>query len=600
MTKLSVPLLSLCCVIAASHASAATCDGGSGPVPTKTIRIYNNSTGPLNVYVQSPKIEGIKPADADLWMQAACKITSWDPITFISDQRFLTKKLYRAYIEINNASKGIAPNGGYVDINIPFYTQLLTYDSSDLGKVPDQFIDWWNANRVYIFDSPAAYNSAKWTNNLDVPVPAPGGGLPQPDVTYVSGAALPTCASSDGSACTVVLKQAAINVPDNVPFQLQEYTYGSAEGPPLNKNLAPPTYTQWDPAWVNYNVSSLDSVFLPVAMGPLHQNDGQPTKPYVGSVLTVPQFRSVLSSFSSSGNSWPFYIPAYFDSVTHGDFSSSVSRSCALTQPFPASAPPPYQFAAYKLPKLPGTFNLLTESYQGDPGSDAAAPPIPPLLSSNPSDWAVEYKNNHCSLDHVPAFVNPPALGAQGSLMVQLWRWCEDPQSTIYNSDTCKKIRKVETLFEASVTQSPSCGATPYASIPLWQRMRAVYGWVPVRYKTCIGSNLLDAASSKEQFKEYQLDYCSLQYNYLNANLPAGQIFAPFTALTHRPYSTTSTKPGLASSAYAFSIDDALSFMRVPADGVIMSVGGSNGLENRTGVPLPTTINEALKRCEQG
>jgi hypothetical protein len=598
MSKFSVLIL-LGCVIAANHASAATCDGGSGPVPIKKVRIYNNSNTPLNVYVQSPKIEGLLPADADLWMQAACKITSWDS-NFISDQKFLTTRLYRAYIEVNNASKGVPPNGGYVEISIPFYTQLLPFDQSNLGRVKDQFIDWWNANRVYIFDSPAAYNSAKWTNNLDTPTPAPGGGLPQPAVTYVSGAAVPSCASSDGSTCTVVLRQAAINVPDNVPFQLQEYTYGSAEGPPLNKTIAPPTRTNFDPAWVNYNVSSLDSVFLPVAMGPLHQNDGNTTKPYVGSVLTVPQFRTVLTAFSLAGKGWPYYIPAYFDSVTHGDFASSVSRSCSISEPFPPTALPKYEFSAYKLPKLPGTFNLLTESYQGDPGSTAAAPPIPPLLSSNPANWANEYANHHCSLDHVPKFVTPPALGLLGNEMVQLWARCEDSRSAIYSGETCKKIRDVEKLFEASVSRSGSCSGTPYSSIPLWQRMRAVYGWVPVKYKSCAGINLLDAASSKDAFKAYQLEYCALQYNYLDSKLPIGQTFAPFTALTHRPFNFSQVLPGLASSAYAFSIDDALSFMRVQADGVIMSVGGANGLENTTGVPLPSTINEALKRCEQG
>jgi hypothetical protein len=568
-------------------------------VPTKKVRIYNNSTTPLNVYIQSPKIEGLLPADADLWMQAACKITSWDSSSFISDQRFLTTRLYRAYVEINNSSKGIPPRG-FVEVTIPFYTQLLSFDPSNLGRVKDQFIDWWNANRVYIFDSPAAYNSAKWTNNLDTPTPAPGGGLPQPDVTHVSGAALPTCVSSDGSACAVVLKQAAINVPDNVTFQLQEYTFGSAEGPPLNKTLPLPTRTNFSPDWVNYNVSSLDSVFLPVAMGPLHQNDGNPIKPYVGSTLSVPQFRSVLTAFSLSGAGWPYYIPAYFDSVLHGDFASSVSRSCSLSVPFPPTALPRYEFSAYHLPKLPGTFNLLTESYQGDPGSTAAAPPIPPLLSSNPADWSTEYSNHHCSLDHVPNFVSPPALGLLGNQMVQLWTQCERAGSLIYNSATCKKIRDVEKLFETSVSRSASCNGTPYYSIPLWQRMRAVYGWVPVKYKGCTGVNLLEAAQNKDAFKTYQLEYCALQYNYLDSTVPITQTFAPFTALTHRPFNIANLTLGLASSAYAFSIDDALSFMRVEADGVIMSVGGSNGLENTTGVPLPTNLNDALKRCEQG
>src|SRR5215510_14538620 len=239
--------------------------------PCKKLRIYNNHpvdpTNPANerriyAFVQSFKQKG--GVHADLWLQAYFKITDWDS-NFISPRKFETTRLRRGYIEIGN-DEGIAP-GQWVEITIPFYTKLLPVTEDDRGKIPDRYIDWWNSGRVYLFDSQAAYHSVKVTND---PNPTtPGGGLPPPPVKYLANARVPSCTSSDGKKCSVTLFENAIEPLAGIPFQLQEYTLASAEGPPLNTTLPGPTRTKIDLSYVNYNVSSLDSVFLPVAMGPL-------------------------------------------------------------------------------------------------------------------------------------------------------------------------------------------------------------------------------------------------------------------------------------------------------------------------------------------
>ena len=214
-----------------------------------------------------------------------------------------------------------------------------------MGLENDQYIDWYEGGRTYLFDFAAAFNSAIWTNSLSIPA-SQGGGLPQPDVTPLQAAALPKCQAWDGNeqllTCSLKLKETKIAPPTGIPFQLQEITWASPIGPPLNNTLPGPYHTNTGLEWVNFNVSSLDSVFLPVAMGPLDTTDPQNfpiqgvgvKSNWVGSSQNVSQFRKAILNFSNSGNGWPFFIPTYFDNKAHAGFPSSTSYACSLA-PFP-------------------------------------------------------------------------------------------------------------------------------------------------------------------------------------------------------------------------------------------------------------------------
>jgi hypothetical protein len=122
-------------------------------------------------------------------------------------------------------------------------------------------------------------------------------------IAPLGGAKVPTCVASGGATCTVTLLSYTIDPPFGIPFQLQEYTFASAVGPPLD-----PRPAKIQVKWVNYNVSSLDSVYLPVAMGPLNNPDVQ----YVGSTQSVADFRKQLAAFGENGDNWPIYVPVYF------------------------------------------------------------------------------------------------------------------------------------------------------------------------------------------------------------------------------------------------------------------------------------------------
>lgn len=602
MKRAAAALLLLFSLVFFGFAGTAAACAYTDPVPCKKLRIYNNNPpNGSNIYVFFESFIQL-PTKADLWMQAQFKVTDWDS-NFVSPRRFVTSRLRRAYIQIGNNDDGIAP-GQSVEITVPFYTQLLTTTADNLGKIPDQYIDWWNSGRIVFFDSQAAYHSAIVTNSPETSVP--GGGLPPKPVTYLAGAALPTCTSSDGKKCTVALYENALQPLDGIPFQLQEYTLGSAEGPPLNKTLPGPTRTKIDLRFVNYNVSSLDSVFLPVAMGPLTKagdsvnlgvNPPVPV-PYVGTALTTAQFRQTLDKFSSGGNNWPSYVPVYYDDMVRSGFPSSAAKACSLA---PFSSP---STGVYSLPKLPGTFNVLTESYQGARLADDGKivyPPVPPILSSNPADYKAKYTSNACTLPTPPPFVNPPNLGVSGKSFIDLWNRCYP--STADNSGTCQNIRTVADLFVNKSYYANTACKDPQPP-PFYIVMQAVYGWVPIVNRGCTG---LDLKTNVTAYQNAALAYCRLQYNYITlpADKKAEYTFNPFTALIHAPYSPI-LGGGLDSSAYAFSIDDKLSFKSVVADGIILTIAGTKGLEfdrnaGQTApvpTPIPTTAQQIVEHCK--
>jgi hypothetical protein len=55
----------------------------------------------------------------------------------------------------------------------------------------------------------------------------------------------------------------------------------------------------------------------------------------------------------------------------------------------------------------------------------------------------------------------------------------------------------------------------------------------------------------------------------------------------------------LQSNAYAFSIDDEQAFKSIPGTGVIITVAGAGGLENKTQTELPTAGNYS-QFCQSG
>jgi len=537
------------------------------PPPDKKIVIVNNSSDKRVFFPMLQK--GATIGNPDLWMQAAILQLQLRNFPIFAEKEpypeFPTTLVYRAYIDITNtdSTTGLQHDQS-VTITVPFWTQLQEVTDNNIGVNTDQFIDWWNAARIYLFEGATALHAAQITDGSTVDkkphTPTP--------VAPVGGAKVPTCVASGGATCTVTLLSYTIDPPFGIPFQLQEYTFASAVGPPLDGRPAMFQNKAGDGLlFVNYNVSSLDSVYLPVAMGPLGNND----VPYVGSTQSVADFREKLAKFGGdNGVNWPIYVPVYFDELSkHPGLPNEpiFNAACSLDafeQPNEAPKVP-----RYELPKLAGTFNMLVESFR-DP------PPIPPVLTSDPPDFS-SFSTSKCNPSPPPPFTTPD-LGTAGQRVLKLWHDCTDasnnprpPGSTPFKSTTCIELRKQFNFFQTNYIST--CKKEP----DFTSTIQAIYGFVPINFGGCKGGALNETAG----FKAAIGLYCDLQYNYLT-EIPEAEIFNPFTQLIHDT---------LKSSAYAFSIDDKVSFKHVQGTGIILAIAGANGLENKTAAPLPDAHN---------
>jgi hypothetical protein len=553
------------------------------PTPPSFTIVFKNNDPTLRVY---PVISvGVyNPAQtADLWMQAEFgdekNAAILPPIVKPDDattRRFGTSHVYRAYINstVGNPPGGVGP-GHTVTITVPFYTQLQDVTKANLGINSDEFIDWWNAVRIYFFYGPVALNSALITGS---PVPVNFSNTTSPTQTK------PTCSIDDGTSCVVDFITHTIDPLANIPFQLQEYTFASASGPKPGGVLPAGSPFKIDRTYVNYNVSSLDSVYLPLAIGPYNFNDPVGDSRYLGDGATTASFIGTNYNFANGGSGWPFFVPTYFNaSESASRWPPLQGQPCSLNAPFTDAAPP---IPAYAFPKIPGTANLLIESYRFVPGTTPPGTLVPPLLSSQPPNFGTfpGFNMNQCLSMGIAPFNPTPALGTNGQAVVDLWNKCTQNQSD--TTATCKSIRLEQEFFLNNFKQKCGwSGKTPDTPSTLF----AVYGWVPISFPLypaagetpCQGGALVDTAGTPN-YKTAITQYCDLQYNYLTLpSDPTSQtyVFNPYTRLIHETQG---------SSAYAFSIDDASAFRHVIAGGIIITLGGTSGLQNTTPSPLPT------------
>jgi hypothetical protein len=523
-------------------------------VPTKSVTIYNN-TKDETLY---PVLAGYV-GDVDLWLQAWFGI----PSAKAPDQVFCNSfpnptednactggpsgeppTLFRAPINFEN---GIAP-GKSVSIDVPLCTQLKDITPDNLGTVSAQCIDWWNAGRMFIYDGKLAQINA-YLYNVDE-----SGNVvsPPPEVTPLDVAAVPTCAADNEDNCEdiPIVRYVGGFPTGSVPFQLAEYTFAAAEGPPPGGLLDPGAPFSFDEGKTNFNISSVDGVYMPVAMAAMLENDPvKDDQQYLGTTEQFSAFRQQLEEFSKDGNDWPYYWPSYFN--PEDILAASPNR--AMWDYNDWGIDDDERDEGYPLPSIPSAYVLIAESYK-DPA------PAPPVISSNTKngDWM------------------HPELGKEGEELVELWDTC-----TIFDkkSDTCDQIRLVRAFFLQAYEDCGNSGTPPKTEM-----LKQVYGWAQWP-----GCSL--ALAQTQGYNKAIETYCELQYNYLFPTPHSGNddAFNAYNELIHKD---------LKSNAYGFSIDDKAAFKGVPSTnqgtspGLIITVGGSKGLPDPNNqVPLPDRHN---------
>jgi hypothetical protein len=499
----------------------------SAEVPTKTITIYNNTKEAIY-----PVLSGYLGAH-DLWLQAQFKVTDPNKQTFCNvdlrnipctDPQSGVPRLYRAYI---NPDKGVLP-GESVSILVPFYTQLTPTGSAPVGTSSGEFIDWWNGQRIFFYVGKTAVTGAHGFNGTD----DKGKPVPPTPVSPVAGAAVPSCAPGEKHHCEpaelVYYKSVFQN--GSIPFDFGEYTFAAAEGPPPGGLQPVGSAFKIAIETINFNVSAVDGIYLPIAMAATGLPVPDDKKKYLGSTAPAETFEKALVAFSGNGGFWPEYHPSYF----------STAQPIAA-KPTPQDGDAPYSFA-----RIASANVVFAESYK-------VPAPDPPVLSSNTN--------------------GTPALGTSAQAIIALWNTCTTSNDA---RPTCQKIREVFNFFKDNYQNTCHLGpALPDQPTML----RQVYGWA--EFSNCPPNIALKDTAGYDTAIQ---TYCELQYNYLLKTTPA-EIFNPYTQLVHDT---------LKSNAYAFSIDDKAAFLSVPGTELVITVGGPNGLpEGYQQYKLPTAATIA-------
>src|SRR6266446_2237141 len=317
------------------------------------------------------------------------------------------------------------------------------------------------------------------------------------------------------------------------PFQLVEYTFATVETPP---RPAKPYIASLN---VGYNTSYLDQIYLPVALAPCLeepcQADGKDLTAigYLGTIEDLGNFRVKLRTFSTD-EGWPRY---------NGQLDH-VNR-----------------------PRLPGAYNVVVDRI-------------------------------NVTLKHEESHFTP--IGASVTDLIAQWKTCTSGDSV--NCPDYQLYRQIDRYFrdnyenyigasEFNCPPSPDYpipAPSPRPLDPLYV-MAQVYGWAPFNSGCHPKGSFNDLEKSPgpvATFRTLRSDTTRLQYNYLEITAerrPQKQRFNPFVDLVHGQ---------LKANSYAFSIDDAAGYQQYPGQGLIVAIGGPNGLPNKQPVVPPANFKK--------
>jgi hypothetical protein len=487
------------------------------PIPCKEIWFFNNSDETLYVLIESG------PRNIDEWIQA---FSGASPDQRNKGAVWMSSKDYRIYI---NGKTGLLP-GHHFKMQVPFFTYLLKFNQVSTGMFENSLIDWWNGGRVKVYDSVVSGKNKEpggiFKDNYDADVAA--NRLIDVSKLGIPNNAVVACVEGDCSELNIFGSSNG-GLPDSDPMQLTEWTFGSAitgdktqPYPFIIKN-------------VGYNVSAVDSVYMPVAMEPLNNL----LIPYIGSVKPPSDIRQVLVNWLNNNPGWPIYTG------------------------FPSDHP-----------KIPEAHTIFFNAFLDND-------------TINPSSGLTFTNNGKPIIDMINLYLRckgnstaPPdsTCGKIYTLVSQLF----DPNYKVYAQLAC------------AVMQDPMNpkNVIPFKNTVTWQ-LRLLYGWVPYNMnplnRDCDDGNPLVGTVGQDKLVQlaasYRLDPGGLEYNYLSET-DKTQWFNPYVELIHDP-------KYLDMKQYAFSIDDAVGFQSHPGEGLIYAVGGTNGLQNPNELKPNEMVNVA-------
>lgn len=485
----TVTLLLLTNVSVAEHIECKDYNGNKITIKPKTITIYNNSEATIYPIIATSK------NSVNEWIQGCFGTTEPYPTNFV----------YKLYV---NEGTGIEPKSS-ITITLPLYSELAK----------DRYITWWNGGRVVLADK-----NDRLRNKQDEVLATPAG---------------VTC-EGQNTECKLSTYSSDVQFPENIYAQLSEYTFGDSIIPPKK------SVRLLKPENVGYNISYVDHVYMPVAIGPKNN-------PYIGfsgSAMSLTKFREQLDSFLKNiGQGWPVY---------------NLSEL-----------------------KLPGGYNIFAQRTGTLPPEDNV--PVKPKDGFPPVLTVLPCIKGECTEEQKKSL----HFGDSVQRMQNLWgscvNWDEDLSKYVTQKVDCpqdlkEKFGVLQQFFKQNHQQylqmyaEKKCNLTPGVdpvAFNYWEAIKHIYGWVPFNEGCGAAANpLSDTKIPGWDHAKIQSMYIhDLQYNYKGNNTPE-TLFNPYVQLIH-------DKNYLSMDAYGFSVDDAVGFMSELGDGLIFTVGGTNGLENQ-------------------
>ncbi|HIG0328488.1 TPA: hypothetical protein ACX87D_002389 [Legionella pneumophila] len=466
-------------------------DGNSITIQPKTITIYNNSE--TLIY---PVLATSKNA-VNEWLQGCFRTTEPYP----------TKYVYKLYV---NEGTGIAP-GASVTITLPLYSQLSK----------DRYITWWNGGRVLLADK-----NDRLRNENDEKLHTP----------------LNVSCQGQNNECKLSIYSSDVQFPEDIYAQLSEYTFGDSIVPPKQ------SLRLLKPENVGYNISYVDHVYMPIAIGPKNN----PYIGYSGSGQSLSVFREHLDLFlkTTIGQGWPVY---------------NLSEL-----------------------KLPGGYNIFAQRWGTLPPEHNV--PVKPKDGFPPVLTVLACIQDECTDEQKKSLRFGEAVQRIQNLWGSCVSWDEDISKYVTQTIDCPQdlktnLQALQKFFKQNHQQylqmyaDGKCNLNPDSKpIPFnyWEAINHIYGWVPFNEGCGAAANpLADTKISGWDHAKIQSMYIhDLQYNYKRSNITPELLFNPYVQLIH-------DKNYLSMDAYGFSVDDAVGFMSELGDGLIFTVGGTQGLENQ-------------------
>jgi len=492
------------------------------------IRIYNSSDDHTIFPVLT-----MGQNERDKRLQAWFKVPN-NPDS-LKSQPYPRNNEFRLYI---NPTHGIPPHD-HVTLILPLFTKLVP--KIDATK-PDQFADWWDGGNLLLFASKDGSPPEALTENYEN----------RPSQVKVKidpsiGAALPTCIR-----CEQQLEPTGLQIykdqhglANNNPSQLLEYTLGA-----IDETAQP--YIELNDHNVDYDVSYVNTAYLPAAMGAVQDNPRNQIG-YIGMITPIDEFETAVEKFLNSKrfDGWPRFTQTIGGkTLTYNKVPSPLELFVSM-QNRDQDTWPVVNF------KLPDNYTATPKA----PGPDGLPPgslwePVRDLVTL----W------QRC------------VAGATDTICQNIVAVNQLMQKNYRNYIDHYHDKKPDKTFYCDQAKDPD-------PINLSIRLGHVYGWQPFNNNCPADWNLLQDTPgyNENNHKEYEVvkkKFDDLQY-WPDRSAPFGR-FNPYLLLIHgKSYLN-------APYVYAYSVDDAVGNMQVDdAKGLIISVGGDEGLKNKQHATLP-------------